>query len=315
MCSTETEHSSQNIVREESENMASHYINPAEIWDMFYDIYDGNEYACAGAMGNMQYESGLYSDNAENSWNSLTGKTDEWLTQEINNGNISLQDFLRRDWWVNRYGFGYGLSQWTDSSRRTKLWEFTIDRGLDIDSKQGQFDYICWEWTNTDSPYYNLLDDMKAMTSYEQAARFYCNRYEVGSWNYLRKDYAEHWYDTFAGQSGGQYHIYCSSTGNGTCYAIPNTHDALIGETFTIYCDPALGESFVSVSAHDRQGYSVAIDNIPMQTYNAENFPYDIWVEAVFTGVTPPPPPPPPHYDELLAQHRMKIWEYPMFKV
>ena len=57
--------------------MASHYVDPSAIWNLFMEIYDGNEYASAGAMGNMQWESGLYSDQAENKWNDMTGHSDE----------------------------------------------------------------------------------------------------------------------------------------------------------------------------------------------------------------------------------------------
>lgn len=290
--------------------MASHYINPQDIWNLFYAIFDGNEFACAGAMGNMQQESGLYSDNAENSWNSLTGKTDEWLTQQINNGNISLSEFLQRSWWVNAYGFGYGLSQWTDTSRRTKLWEFTIDQGLDIDSQTGQFNYINWEWTSSSSYYNRYLDGMKNCTSVEEATRYYCSHYEVGAWSSNRLTYAWHWYETFAHTPSDLYHIYCSSTGNGTCYAVPNSHNALAGETFTIYAIPFDSDTLVDLTAHEEHGTSVAIAMEEEHTYDATLFPYDMWVTATFSGETPPPPPPP--IDE--PQDRMPIWMYPIYR-
>ena len=311
MYSMETESNSLNTVNGENEIMASHYINPQDIWNLFYTIFDGNEYACAGAMGNMQWESGLYTDNAENLWNQRTGHSDEWLTTNINNGTISLSEFLQRSWWVNSVGFGYGLSQWTDSARRTKLWEFTIGNGLPIDSQEGQFNYIRWEWLNSDSYYHQFLSPMKSMSSISQATYYYLQHYEVGRWNSKRLEYAENWYSTFAHGYTGQYKIYCSATGNGRCYAIPSSHDAISGETFTVYAIPYDGDTLIDLTAHEEHGTSVAIVVAEEHTYDATNFPYDIWFEATFSGETPPPPPEPP---PIVKPHRMPIWMYPVLK-
>lgn len=303
------QHSSENIVQGENEIMASHYINPQDIWNLFYDIYDGNEYACAGAMGNMQWESGLYSDNAENLWNSRTGHSDEWLTQNINNGTITLSEFLQRSWWVNSVGFGYGLSQWTDSARRTKLWEFTIDQGLHIDSQQGQFNYIRWEWTSSDSYYHRFLNPMKSMTDIASATYYYLQHYEVGAWNDNRLKYAKNWYDAFAHGSVGEYNVYCSAVGNGSCYAVPNSHDGQAGETFTVYAVPYDEDTLVDITAQNAQGQYVAVTVAEEATYDATRFLYDIWFTAEFTGETPPEPPQPPK-----PKKGMPIWMYPVLK-
>ena len=65
--------------------MASNRLSDQDAWNFFYDLFGGNEYACAGACGNMMWETGLYTDNAENKWNEKTGHSDEWLTDRINN--------------------------------------------------------------------------------------------------------------------------------------------------------------------------------------------------------------------------------------
>ena len=186
--------SSELTVLGESElTMASHYIQPREIWDLFMGIYANNEYAAAGAMGNMQEESGFYSDNAENKWNQEFGHSDEWLTERINDGRIDLQEFLKPEWWVNQWGFGYGLSQWTDTTRRTQLWNYTIGSGADIDDKQAQFSYIEWEWLSSQSSYNQYLNYMRNATSVSDACRYYCRYYERGSWNSRRLTYANHY--------------------------------------------------------------------------------------------------------------------------
>ena len=286
--------------------MASHYVDPSAIWALFMDIFEGNEYACAGAMGNMQAESGLYSDQAENLWNQMTGHSDEWLTDGINDGTITLADFLQRNWYVNDYGFGYGLSQWTTASRRTKLWEFTIGAGEPIDNYHCQFDYIIWEWCSTESYYNQYLAGMKACTTVEQATRYYCTNYEGGAWNQQRLTYAENWYRTFA--IGGQYHISITTSGNGTAYATPPNADA--GDTIIFKATPASGESLVDIIATlVTTGASMAIavtTNVQTFVMPADNL--SIYVE--FTGTPPTPPTPTPAY----KKHHMPIWMYPSLR-
>ena len=113
------------------------------------------------------------------------------------------------------------------------------------------------------------------------------------------------------GSISGTYHIYCSATGNGSCYAIPSAHDGLAGETFTIYAIPNDGDSLTDLIARDQHGYSVAITVAEEHTYDASLFPYNLWVEATFTGETPPPPPPP----EVEVRKKMPIWMYPIFRI
>lgn len=295
------------IAQESEINMASHYISPQHIWNLFYTIFDGNEYACAGAMGNMQHESGLCSDNAENSWNTLTGITDEELTQRINNGTYDLQTFLQRSWWVNSYGFGYGLSQWTDTARRTKLWEFTKDQGLDIDSEIGQFNYITWEWTNSSSHYHQYLNDMKNATSVWSATRYYCEHYEVGAWNIKRFEYAQHWYDTFGGSSGGDYYISIQRTGNGYASVSQNTANA--GDLIDLTVNPAFGETLIDLYAIlVSSGMSMALSvQTGTQTFTMPSDNVEIFVE--FTGTTPPTPVP-----TNKQSNGMPIWMYPLFR-
>ena len=271
--------------------MASHYINPQDIWNLFYAIYAGNEYACAGAMGNMQAESGLYSDNAEDLWNQLTGHSDEWLTHGINNGTINETEFLQTSWYVNAYGFGYGLSQWTTESRRKKLWDFTIDSGLDIDSQQGQFDYITWEWTDQDSYYNQFLPYMQSVRSLASATRYYCDHYEVGTWNTQRLTYAQNWYDIFAGGGGGgQYYLSLAVTGNGNATLYPRTANQ--GDTITLDVQPASGETLLDIVARcvtSGQAVALYVQTGP-QTFSMPND--DVSVVVSFSGTSPPTPVP-----------------------
>ena len=294
--------------------MASHHVSEQKVWNFFKALFDGNEYAAAGACGNMQHESGLYSDNAENEWNRQTGHSDEWLTTRINNyitqtsPNIDLATFLQRSWWVNNWGFGYGLSQWTDTTRRTRLWNRTIDQGITIDNEDAQLGYIGWEFT--DGPYSSYRQGMINCTSVEEATRYYLQHYEVGAWNESRLVYANYFYDTYAEGAGGN-SISVTATGNGTAYVDnPFPQD---GEQFTLFAIPATGETLEDITATDTHGYYIAMSVVQQYTYTYNETSWgnhiDIYVE--FSGETPVPPTPAFNADD---EHHMPIWMYPFMR-
>ena len=110
-------------------------------------------------------------------------------------------------------------------------------------------------------------------------------------------------------QPQGAYRIFCSSSGNGRCYAVPTSHDAQLGETFTIYAQPYGSDTLESLTARDSHGYAVAIEFAEQYTYDASRFPYDMWVTAAFSGEEPPPPPPPTPTES--QRTKLPIWMYP----
>lgn len=286
--------------------MASHHVSEQKVWDFFVALFDGNEFAAAGACGNMQHESGLYSDNAEDLWNETFHHTDTWLTDGINNGDITLAQFLQRSWYVNNYGFGYGLSQWTTATRRTWLWERTIDVGLDIDNEDAQLDYIEWEFTDTDSPYEPLRAGMIACRTVEEATRYYCTNYEGGSWSAKRLQYANYFYDTYASVGGNS--IYITVNGNGTAYV--NKYHPADRETFTLFAYPASGETLDDITATTSTGASIAMELATEwdYIYDETNWGNFINITVDFSG-TPPVPP-----QTYLQEKRMPIWMYPAVK-
>jgi hypothetical protein len=305
--------SSLNDIAQEGADMASHHVAEQKVWDFFVDLFDGNEYASAGACGNMQHESGLYTDNAENAWNSMTGHSDEWLTERINNNltgespSISLSTFLQRSWWVNSIGFGYGLSQWTGSGRRTMLWNRTIDEGLPIDDEDAQLEYIRWEFT--EGSYKSVRTAMINATSVEEATRIYCNRYEVGAWSQDRLTQANRFYDTYSGSSGDYYHLYINVTGNGTATVSPSRVE--VGDYYTLTCTPASGETLLDIIARETAtGMVVAIPVVTGAQTIEMRSSSDIVFDISFSG-TPPVPPVPP---AKRKKKGMPIWEYPRFK-
>ena len=286
--------------------MASNRISEQTVWDFFVALFNGNEYAAAGACGNMQSESGLYTDNCENSWNSLTGITDEEATQNCNDGTWDLDYFLydnttstdRSSWWVNSYGWGYGLSQWTTTSRRTRLWELTIGSGYDIDNGERQLLLIEEEFNGA---YSSVKESMINATSVEEATRIYCNSYEVGTWSDTRLTYANYFYETYAG-SGTGYLTTINVEGNGTATASPVRAEE--GATVALTAVPNTGATF--------DGFTVISGGVSIDTPSLLQATFvmgtsNVVIQANFSGGSPTPTP----TGDKTKKHKMPIWMYP----
>lgn len=302
-------------------------VSDQDIWNFFLNLFGGNEYASAGACGNMQAESGFYTNNAENSWNDKTGHSDEWLTTRINNNltgtdpRISLAEFLQRNWWVNGYGFGYGLSQWTDTTRRTLLWNRTIGSGIPIDDTQAQLDYIKWEFTEGSKA--GVRTAMMNATSVEEAAKIYCRQYEGGTWNSSRLNYANNFYNNFAGQSTG-YPIRLHAQGNCKPFATLHLNEGIENQIFyadggtDVFIHANVGEGdYFEMWTVDSGGVTIDVETGENTFFTMRPNPVDITAHA--TGTTPEPPPyppiPPTPILNPIKQHRMPIWMYPSLRL
>ena len=79
-----------------------------EIWNtLLKDIK--NEFGVAGLMGNLYAESGIRSNNLQNTYSKKFGLTDEEYTKQVDNGTYT--NFVKDS-------AGYGLAQWTYWSRK-----------------------------------------------------------------------------------------------------------------------------------------------------------------------------------------------------
>ena len=118
----------------------------AKLW--YALIREGySEIAVAGAMGNFQYESdGFKASRLE--YEKLN-ETDESYTEKVNaglgigdgaNGIITKEQFMRD-------GAGYGLIQWTFSSRKGNLWDYAQSKGVGIDDVNMQIEFLIKELT------------------------------------------------------------------------------------------------------------------------------------------------------------------------
>lgn len=117
----------------------------------------------AGLMGNLQQESGMRSNNLQNSYEKKLGMNDVQYTDAVNSKKRSKAQFS-----TDADG-GYGLAQWTYSSRKKGLYENTIEKGKKIDDLIAQLDYLDYE-INSGQHAKNVAPVLKSTNSVHEAS-------------------------------------------------------------------------------------------------------------------------------------------------
>lgn len=104
----------------------------------------------AGLMGNMISESGLRSNNLQNSFEKILGMNDIQYTEAVNNGSYNREQFSRDK-------AGYGLCQWTWWTRKQALYEYARQLGHTIDSCEMQCYFLFRELCDNYKGVLNVL--------------------------------------------------------------------------------------------------------------------------------------------------------------
>ena len=117
----------------------------------------------AGFMGNMQAESAMRANNAQNG---MTKLSDEEYTAGVDNGTYT--NFVRD-------AVGYGLCQWTYWSRKQALYDFAKAKGTSIGNEAMQVEFAVQEVKNG---YPDLWKFLCTTESVEEAAERVCITYE-----------------------------------------------------------------------------------------------------------------------------------------
>lgn len=125
---------------------------------IYQTLRDGGLSPCGACamMGNMWAESGLKSDNVQD--NCPMGDKD--YTYNVEHGIISKWQFMTDS-------FGYGLCQWTYSTRKVELYEFAKRMGVPISDEKMQCDFCLEELRRDYSDLYGYLcttDDLPKAT-------------------------------------------------------------------------------------------------------------------------------------------------------
>lgn len=102
----------------------------------------------AGLIGNLFAESGLKSNNLQNSYEKKLGYTDDAYTRAVDNGTYT--NFIRDS-------AGYGLAQWTHWSRKEALLNFAKSNKMSIGDLDMQLAYLIKELKASYKAVWNTL--------------------------------------------------------------------------------------------------------------------------------------------------------------
>lgn len=138
--------------------------------------------ACA-MMGNMKAESAMRADNVQDGY----GYTDEDYTAKVDAGQLEFRD-----------GIGYGLCQWTYSTRKRNLLDFARSRGVSVGNEDMQVDFCIKE---LQTEYASLWRYLTTATGVYEAADRICREYERPAVNNVdvRAGFANEFYMSLGG--------------------------------------------------------------------------------------------------------------------
>ena len=161
-----------------------------KIWNFLYSKI-GNAYGVAGLMGNLYAESGLNSNNLQNTYNTKLGLTDAQYTEQVDNGTYT--NFVKDS-------AGYGLAQWTYYSRKQNLLNYAQSSSASIGDLEMQLNFLYKELSGN---YSTVLGTLKAATSVLEASNIVLTKFEAPadqgtSVQTKRAGYGQTYYDKYA---------------------------------------------------------------------------------------------------------------------
>ncbi len=164
--------------------------NEEKIWNFL--IEKGfNAYGVAGLMGNLYAESGLRSDNLQNTYEKKLGYNDAGYTSAVDSG--AYNNFVRDS-------AGYGLAQWTYWSRKQNLLNYAKSVGKSIGDLEMQLGFLYKELSEG---YKSLCQLLKSATSVKDASTAVLTQFErpanqSESAKNTRASYGQKYYDKYS---------------------------------------------------------------------------------------------------------------------
>lgn len=154
----------------------------------------GNAFGVAGLMGNLYAESALIPNNLQNTYNTKLGMTDAEYTAAVDDGSYTK---------FSSDSAGYGLAQWTYSTRKKALKEYADSQNASIGNLEMQLGFLYKELSES---YSGVLTTLKNATSVLEASNAVLTKYEKPantgtSVQTKRAEYGQGYYDTYAGTS------------------------------------------------------------------------------------------------------------------
>lgn len=157
----------------------------AKVWNYLHNkgIPDNG---IAGAMGNMQHESGIEFNRVESDFSADRSASKQY-TNDVNSGAVSESAFVNnqspRSSWPHinghEYGPGYGLVQWTSPGRKQGLYNLAKQNNASIDDPQTSMDWL-WQELQSSS-YAPTLNAMKEGSSVRAVSDVFLHNFESPS--------------------------------------------------------------------------------------------------------------------------------------
>lgn len=164
-----------------------------------------SDIAAAAVLGNVYAESGIRSNNLQDSYETSLKMSDEQYTEAVDSGAYT--NFANDE-------AGYGLAQWTSSGRKQGLYAYAQDKGVSISDPVMQIEYLLAEISGSGANghatyqmskgrYGYTYDKWANATSIEEATKAFCYVFERPSEEYAhidkRIEYANKFYNQYQG--------------------------------------------------------------------------------------------------------------------
>jgi len=173
-----------------------------QIWYYLRHTGGMTEEGAAGLMGNLEAESGMRPNNAENGYEYLTGNDEEY-TKKIDSGQVSRFQFAHP--WGDSRQCGYGLAQWTSAGRKEGLYDLVKERNVSIADLKTQLD---WLMTELNKSYAGVYSVLKSTNSLQAASDKVLGEFEIpANWRSqsgTRASMGQKWLNKFKGTEGEQ---------------------------------------------------------------------------------------------------------------
>lgn len=164
--------------------------SPEFLWKFFHGKLC-NVYGVAGLMGNLNAESNLIAANLEMSKRTRLGYTSMGYTEAVDNGSYTN---FATDW------AGYGLAQWTDSTRKKNLLAYAQQKSASIGNRKMQAEYLMSELETRFTAVLSILKNAKSVREASDAVllRFECPADTSESVRQRRAAFGDSYYQKFA---------------------------------------------------------------------------------------------------------------------
>ena len=161
------------------------------IWNTLFAAI-GNAYGTSALMGNLYSESALNPQNLQNNGNKALGLTDAEFTAKMDSGAYGDDTFIHD-------GYGYGLAQWTFSTRKEALLNFARAAGKSIGDLEMQLAFLLQEIKG----YKTVWNTLVSATSVREASDVVLTKYErpadqLEAVQERRASYGQKYYDKYA---------------------------------------------------------------------------------------------------------------------